>query len=173
MSRIDPLTLRNPLLLHHLVNSHLARTPILLVLVCATLATGIVHAQKVAGNPTVRLFTRDGKVLEGRLSATGFRVNGVPTRAVNGKTLLSINLAAEASPREAERITANLAAVQAADRAARDAAVAELTDIGLPALTPVLNAYKDRDLREPDALYRLFGRLIPGYADALDRTLDL
>jgi len=87
--------------------------------------------------------------------------------------LLSINLAAEASSHESERITAAITAVQGADRAARDAAVAELTDIGLPALTPVLNAYKDRDLREPDALYRLFGRLIPGYADAADRSLDL
>jgi len=125
------------------------------------------------GNPSVRLVTRDGKVLEGRLTATGFQVNGVHTRAVSGKTLLSVHLAADASPRETERITAGLAAIQGADRAARDAAVAELTDIGLPAITPVLNAYKDRDLREPDALYRLFGRLIPGYADALDRSLDL
>jgi hypothetical protein len=54
--------------------------------------------------------------------------------------------------------------IQGTDRAARDIAVAELTDIGLPALTPLLNAYKDRDLREPDALYRVFGRLMPGYA---------
>ena len=28
-------------------------------------------------------------------------------------------------------------------------------------------------MREPDALYRLFGRLMPGYADAADRSLDL
>jgi hypothetical protein len=157
----------------HFINFSSARTLILLALVCGTLVTGIVHAQKAVGNPTVRLFTRDGKVLEGRLTANGFRVNGVPTRSENGKTQLSINLAADASPREAERITAGIAAIQAADRAARDAAVAELTDIGLPALTPVLNAYKDRDLREPDALYRLFGRLMPGYADAVDRSLDL
>src|SRR5205085_11516720 len=94
-------------------------------------------------------------------------------RSVGVESLLSINLAADASPREAERITADLAAVQGADRVARDTAVGELTDIGLPALTPVLNAYKDRDLREPDALYHLFARLIPGYADAADRSLDL
>ena len=79
-----------------------------------------------------------------------------------GETLLSINLADDASPRESERITADLATVQGTDRVARDAAVAELTDIGLPALTPVLSAYKDRDLHEPDPLYRLFGRLMPG-----------
>ena len=28
-------------------------------------------------------------------------------------------------------------------------------------------------MREPDALYRLFARLMPGYADAADRSLDL
>ena len=61
---------------------------------------------------------------------------------MSGETLLSINLADDASPRESERITADIAAVQGTDRAARDTAVAELTDIGLPALTPVLNAYK-------------------------------
>ena len=145
------------------------RTLMLLVLVCLTVATGGIQTRKAIGGRTVRLLTRDGKVLEGRLSAGGFTVNGKP---VSWETLLSINLAAEASSHEAERITAALAAVQGADRAARDAAVAELTDIGLPALTPVLNAYKDRDLREPDALYRLFGRLLPGYADAGDRSLD-
>ncbi|MFN7928128.1 MAG: hypothetical protein U0Y68_09305 [Blastocatellia bacterium] len=86
---------------------------------------------------------------------------------------VSIHVAAEASPSETERIATALAAVQGTDRQARDTAVAALTDIGLPAMTPVLNAYKDRDLREPDALYRLFGRLIPGYADEADRSRDL
>jgi hypothetical protein len=158
---------------HHLINSSPIRTFLLLALVCGAVATGVVQARKAAGGKTVRLVTRDGKTLEGSLSASGFTVNGAPSRFLSGETLLSINLAADASPREAERITADIAAVQAVDRAARDAAVAELTEIGLPALTPVLNAYKDRDLREPDALYRLFGRLMPGYADVDDRTLDL
>ena len=170
MSKINPVEIRNIPMLRHLVNFNPARTILLLVLVCGMVATGVVQAQKAVAGRTVRLLTRDGKVLEGRLSAGGFTVNA---RSVGGETLLSINLAADASLREAERITADLAAVQGADRAARDAAVAELTDIGLPALTPVLNAYKDRDLREPDALYRLFGRLMPGYADAADRSLDL
>lgn len=164
-------------MLRHFIYSIPARTLILLALICGTLATGSIQAQKQArkgmGGRTVRLFTRDGKVLEGRLSAGGLTVNGEPSRSLGVETLLSINLAAETSSREAERITADLAAVQGADRVARDTAVAELTDIGLPALTPVLNAYKDRDLREPDALYRLFGRLMPGYADAADRSLDL
>ncbi len=164
--------MRMPMLCN-LVNFSAAYVLIFLAFVCGMVDTGIVQAQKAKGNRTVRLLTRDGKVVVGSLSAGGFTVNGSPSRTVNAETLLSINLAAEASPREAERITAGLAAVQGTDRAARDAAVAELTDIGLPALTPVLNAYKDRDLREPDALYRLFARLMPGYADAADRSLDL
>ena len=144
----------------------------LLIFICGTAITSV-HAQKAMEARTVRLLTRDGKVLEGNLSIKGFTVSGVSSRAVDGKALLSINLAADTNLHEAERITADLASIQGADRQKRDAAVAELTDIGLPALTPVLNAYKDRDLREPDALYRLFGRLIPGYADTLDRSLDL
>ena len=157
----------------HLINYSLARIFILLALVCGMVATGVVQVQQAKGNRTVRLLTRDGKVLEGNLSAGGFTVNGSPSRSVSAETLLSLNLGPEASPYETGRIAADLAAVQSTDRAARDAAVAELTDIGLPAFTPVLNAYKDRDLREPDALYRLFARLMPGYADAADRSLDL
>ena len=160
-------------MLCHLIKPGKARTLILLVLVCGTFATRSVEAQKAMGGRVVRLVTRDGKVLEGSLSAGGFTVNGATSPFMSGKTLLSINLAEDANARESERITADIAAVQNTDRAARDTAVAELTDIGLPALTPVLNAYKDRDLHEPDALYRLFGRLMPGYADAIDRSLDL
>jgi len=173
MSKIDPIVIREIPMLRLFVKLKPAHTLIFLALVCGMLATRAVHAQKGNGGRTVRVVTRDGKVVEGRLSPAGFTVNGEPSRSVDGPALLSINLAAEASPREAERITADLAAVQGADRVARETAVAELTDIGLPALTPVLNAYKDRDLREPDALYRLFARLIPGYADAADRSLDL
>ena len=173
MSKTNPTDIRKIPMLRYLVNSGSARPLILLFLICGTIATGGVYAQKVMNGRAVRLVTRDGKVLEGNLLIGGFTVNGTPSRSVSGETLLSINLAGEASTRESERITADITAVQGADRAARDTAVAELTDIGLPALTPVLNAYKDRDLREPDALYRLFGRLIPGYADDVDRSLDL
>ena len=148
-------------------------TFILLALVCGLVASSIIQVQQAKGSRTAYLLTRDGKVLVGSLTAGSFTVNESPSRSVNADTLLSINLGPEASPYEAARITAGLAAVQGTDRAARDAAVAELTEIGLPALTPVLNAYKDRDLREPDALYRLFARLMPGYADAADRSFDL
>jgi hypothetical protein len=173
MSKINPVDIRNIPMLRHLVNSGPARPLILLALIWGTIAIGGVQAQKSMNGRTIRLFTRDGKVLEGRLSAGGFTVNGAPSRPVNVETLLSINLAGDASQLESERISADITAVQSTDRAARDAAVAELTDIGLPALTLLLNAYKDRDLREPDPLYRLFGRLMPGYADAVDRSLDL
>lgn len=173
MSQFHPVPLRKISTHSYLVNFRSIRAFILLALVCGMVVTGVVEAQKAKGSRTVRVLTRDGKVLEGNLSAGSFKLNGTASRSVGIETLLSINLAADASPREAERITANLAAVQGKDRLERDVAVAELTDIGLPALTPVLDAYKDRDLREPDALYRLFGRLMPGYADVADRSLDL
>ncbi|MDX2030437.1 MAG: hypothetical protein SF339_07200 [Blastocatellia bacterium] len=157
-----------------LVNRMPKRIFMVLALACGMAAVTVgIQAQKAAGSRMIRLLTRDGKVLEGGLSAGRFTVNGAASHAVGVEMLLSLHLAAEASPHESARITAGLAGVQGADRVARDAAVAELTDIGLPALTPVLNAYKDRDLREPDPLYRLFGRLIPGHADAADRSLDL
>lgn len=171
---------------------------ILLVLVCGMVFTGFAQARKTKPNHFIRLFTRDGKVLEGRhiagdytvrggmsipyketlefnkrRSAGGFTPNGATSRTLAAVEQVSINVAAEASSSESTRIAAALAAVQGTDRAARDAAVAELTDIGLPAFTPLLSVYKDRDLREPDALYRLFGRLMPGYADEADRSLDL
>lgn len=170
MSKTNPVDKRKIPVLRHLVKP--GRTLFFLALACGTVVTGV-QSQKAMSGRTVRLFTRDGSVLEGVLSGGGAIVNGALSRYLVGETLLSINLAADASARESERITADIAAVQGADRAARDTAVAELTDIGIPALTPVLNAYKDRDLREPDALYRLFGRLMPGYADAADRSLDL
>jgi hypothetical protein len=173
MNKINPVGLRKIALLLRFGTLSPARTLILLALTCGTVATWGVEAQMAMGSHTVRVFTRDGRVLEGILAGGVSMVKGDISGKLVEDTLLSINLAADASQRESERITADVAAVQGADRAARDAAVAELTDIGLPALTPVLNAFKDRDLHEPDALYRLFGRLMPGYADDVDRSLDL
>ena len=149
------------------------RLILLFALVCATFATRVVQAQKAMRGRIVRVLTLEGKVVEGSLTQVGFTKHSNELRADINVNWLSLHRAAAASPREAERITADLAAVQGTDRTARDTAVAELTDIGLPALTPLLNAYKDRDLREPDALYRLFARLMPGYADVADRSLDL
>ena len=93
-------------MLFHLIKPGQARTLILLVLVCGTIETRGVQAQKAMGGRTVSLVTRDGKVLEGSLSAGGFTVNGATSPFMGGKTLLSINLADDASERESERITA-------------------------------------------------------------------
>lgn len=129
------------------------------------------QAQKTSGKTVVRVLTRDGKLIEGTLGSAKLSLAG--NQVLSIANLLSLNLAGDASSFETDRISADLTAIQGADRTARDLAVAEITDIGLPALTPLLNTYKDRDLREPDPLYRLFSRLIPGRADLLDRTLDL
>ena len=43
----------------------------------------------------------------------------------------------------------------------------------MPVVTPLLAALKDTDQHEPRPLYRLFERLMPGYADGPDRTLGL
>lgn len=59
--------------------------------------------------------------------------------------ILSVHNAAPASKFEAGRITAGLAAIQAPDRKTRDLAVEELTAIGLPAMTPLLQMLKDTD----------------------------
>lgn len=158
---------------HNRFNLGSLRLLVLLLLTGGLIAAGTVQAQKARGTRTVRLLTRDGKIVEGRLAAGSFTLNGTAARALNTDALLSLHLAGAASAVETERITAGLAAVQGTDRAKRDAAVAELTDLGLAAFTPVLDAYKDRDLREPDPLYRLFSRLMPGHADAADRALDL
>lgn len=129
-------------MLRHFITPSPARTLILLALVCGMVATGVVHAQKAKSVRTVRVFTRDGKVLEGRQTAGDFTVRGginIPyretvefnkRRSAGGSTLngatsrsrsaevmgveqVSINAAAEASPSEAERITAALSACRA------------------------------------------------------------
>lgn len=92
----------------------------------------------------------------------------VPLRAV-----LSIHFAGSVTAPESARIAEDLAAVQGTNRAAREAAVEELTDIGLPVMSPLLALYKDTDLHEPSTLYRLFARIVPGSADNIDRKLDL
>jgi hypothetical protein len=96
------------------------------------------------------------------------------TREIALGELLTIQTAGAASETEQARIAADLVAAGAeSDRAARETAISELTDIGLPALTPLLAAYKDTDLHQPHPLYRLFARIVPGYADRPDRSVDL
>jgi hypothetical protein len=115
----------------------------------------------------VLIRTVDGTVLEGdtALSAIG--------AAIRLDRVLSAHSAAPASDSEKGRIAAGFAAIQGADRKARDLAVEELTLIGLPVMTPLLRMYKDTDQHEPRPLYRLFERIIPSYADGFDRALSL
>jgi hypothetical protein len=82
-------------------------------------------------------------------------------------------MGAPATPYEQTRIVAGLKAVAGTDVAARDAAVLELSRIGLPVISPLLEAFKDTDLHQPNPLYRLFQRVVPGNADDLRRDLDL
>ena len=129
-------------------------------------------AQK--GGWTAAVLTTEGRVVEGSLALKSVQVmvDGKP-RSIALKDLLSLHTAEPASPYEQGRIAAGLPALAGPDRKSRDAAEAELTDIGLPVMTPLLASYRDTDAREPAPAYRLFARLIPGDADAPDRTLDL
>jgi hypothetical protein len=88
-------------------------------------------------------------------------------------SVLSFHSGTAPSDKEKERIQCGIAAIQGTDRGARDAAVEELTSIGLPVITPLLAALKDTDQHEPRPLYRLFERVIPSDADGIDRTLSL
>lgn len=127
------------------------------------------------GGLTVQLLTRDGKSVEGDVTATTLDLaTGGKVRKIALRDVLSVAFGAPASPTEAAHITADLATVSAnTDRAARDLAVGELTDIGLPVMTPLLDSYKDTDMHQPYPLYRLFARIMPGYADEADRSVDL
>ncbi|HTM52247.1 MAG TPA: hypothetical protein VL285_26305 [Bryobacteraceae bacterium] len=114
----------------------------------------------------VLIRTVDGTQVEGQCAVASLKLP-------HGAHILSVHNASPASDFETGRITAGLAALQAADRKASDQAVAELTAIGLPVLTPLLKTLKDTDQHEPRPLYRLFERLIPSSADGLDRSLSL
>lgn len=132
------------------------------------------HVQAQGASRMVWAVTKDGGSVEGRLAleALTVTVNGAP-RKVALRELRSFHSAGPASPEETLRITRGLAAVQGKDFKAAEAAAADLTEIGLPVMSPLLAAYKDVDGHEPDPLYRLFGRIVPGFADAADRKLDL
>jgi hypothetical protein len=131
-------------------------------------------AQSAAKPQTAQVRTRDGELIEGALAlpALAFAVDGAQ-RTVAVGDLLSLHSAAAASDAENARIAGGLAALAATDAKAAEAAAEELTDIGLPVLTPLLKSYADTDAHEPDLRYRLFARIVPGRADARDRTLDL
>ena len=117
-----------------------------------------------AGSDWVLLRTTEEIQMEAQADISALRTNGA---------ILSFHNGAAPSDKEKERIQSGIAAIQGADRAARDAAVEELTSIGLPVITPLLAALKDTDQHEPRPLYRLFERVIPSDADGIDRTLSL
>ena len=131
-------------------------------------------AMTACASDWVLIRTVEGTQVEGVTLSRGFGVerDGQKSEAKLAG-LLSIHSGMAASEFESGRITQGIAAIQGADRAARDLAVEELTAIGLPVITPLLKAYKDTDQHEPRPLYRLFERLIPSYADGPDRMLSL
>ena len=127
---------------------------------------GFLLSTAVWGAPEwVLIRTVDGTVVEGRSSG---RVGEFSLSQI-----LSFHSGAAASELESGRIQAGLAAIQGQDRKERDQAVEELTSIGLPVITPLLDVYKDTDQHEPRPLYRLFEKIIPSSADGFDRNLSL
>ena len=110
----------------------------------------------------------DGAQVEGKaeLPAITIESDGKPLK-LKAAEILSIQNGSPASEFESQRIKTDLADIQGTDRAKRDHAVEELTAIGVPALTPLLQTLKDTDQHEPRPLYRLFERIMPSYADGL------
>ena len=100
------------------------------------------------------------------------KVGGVE-RELPFSNILSIQFGSPASEKEADKIKAGLMSIQGKDRVNRDLAVESLTDLGVPVLSPLIALLKDTDLREPSPLYKLFSRVMPGYADNIDRNLDM
>jgi hypothetical protein len=120
------------------------------------------------------LRTVDGTLVEGQSQLKSIRItSGGKALDLKLSQVLSVHNGAPASDTEAARIKAGFAAIQGTDRKARDLAVEELTNIGLPLVTPLLETYKDTDQHEPRPLYRLFERVMPSYADDFDRALSM
>lgn len=142
-------------------------------LAAAVLAIQAAGAESKSG-AQVWILKRDGQVVEGRAKFTSLamQVDG-RSEDLSLDRVLSLSTAAPATADEGRRIAADLALVSGKDFKASEAASERLADLGLPALTPLLKAYEDRDGHLPDPLYRLFARIIPGYADRMDRSLDL
>lgn len=115
---------------------------------------------------TVLLLTTDGQWVEGVTSA---KMAGTHPIA----KVLSMHNGAAATAKETEAIAAGLTAIQGKDRKLRDAAVEDLTNLGVPVLTPFLDLIRDTDQHEPKPLYNLFDRIMPSIADQPDRSASL
>ena len=128
----------------------------------------------VAKESAILVYTKDGATSETRTNLASIRVNvDGKTRTIPLTGILSVHNGDAPSASEAARITAGIAAIQGTARNARDLALEELTAIGIPVATPLLQTYKDTDQHEPRPLYRLFERVMPSQADQLDRNLSL
>src|SRR5436190_2451550 len=134
-------------------------------MLCRIAVTVFLATLLPAASDQVLIRTTEGTQIEAQanLAALKNRSQGI----------LSFHSGVPASAFEKERIQNGLTAIQGKDRAVRDAAVQELTAIGVPVLTPLLSSLKDTDQHEPRPLYRLFERIMPSQADRLDRTLSL
>ena len=133
------------------------------MLVCLLLSLTL----SAAATQHVLIRTTDGLMVEG----TATNLHAIGSARVD--RMLSIHSAAPASAFEKGRIDEGLVAIQGKDNKARDLAVEELTAIGIPVMTPLLQIYKDTDQHEPRPLYRLFERVMPSAADGFDRSLSL
>lgn len=128
----------------------------------------------LAKQTTLLVHTKDGVTSEVTTSLASIRVTiDGKARTLPLASLLSVHNGEPATPAEAERIANGIAAIQGKDRAARDLAVEQLTAIGVPVMTPLLQAHKDTEQQEPRPLYRLFERIMPSDADTYDRSLSL
>jgi hypothetical protein len=123
-------------------------------------------AASLAQAQTVEVLLKDGKRLEGSLKAGPLELG---SRKVAWKSVLTVHQGAKAEGEEAARIGRWLDQVGGAVRAERDSAVLALSDIGVTAMTPLLERLKDTDQHEPRPLYRLFRRLVPNGADQAGR----
>lgn len=119
---------------------------------------------------TVWIQKTDGSRVEGTTNAKSISFGG---RDVPLAQVLSLHTGNPATELEKSRIAAAIADVQGTDRAKRDQAVEDLTVLGIAAITPLLEAYKDTDQHEPRPLYRLFERVIPSNADQFNREQSL
>ncbi len=156
---------------------HLSHVPLTTLAAFLLLSTGPSRAaQPPAAALTVWAYLRDGRSVVGTMpdSTLTATVDG-KTRRVSLRDLLSLHIGKPILPSSAEaaRVSELLGRVQGTDRNRRDAAGVEIADVGVPAASLILAAYKDTDAHEPNPLYRLFARVMPGYADTQDRTLDL
>jgi hypothetical protein len=109
------------------------------------LFVALLAAATLPAAQNVLLLTTEGKWMTGPVRVS--RAGEYPLARV-----LSLHNGAPASATETAAITSGLAAIAGKDRKARDLAVENLTHIGLPVLTPLLEVIRDTDQHEPKPL---------------------